>query len=98
MAQGSSPMRFKGFHVINGPARATKIVFQAFRPFLPKKVLERLHFHGSNEQLHEFIPPAMLPDTLGGETGPWCGTRLKEAMDELNEQIVRKTYFGFITL
>ena len=98
MAQGSSPMRFKGFHVINGPATATKLVFQAFRPFLPKKVLERLHFHRDNYELHEFVAPSILPETLGGDAGPWCGLRLKEAMDTLHEKIVHKTYFGFISL
>ncbi|XP_003737116.1 clavesin-1 [Galendromus occidentalis] len=98
MAQGSSPMRFKGFHVINGPARATRMVFQAFRPLLPKKMLERVHFHDSCEQLHAFVSPSILPDTLGGETGPWSGLRLKEAMDQLNDKIVQQTYFGFISL
>ncbi|XP_015929972.1 clavesin-1 [Parasteatoda tepidariorum] len=65
------PDRVKGIHFVNQPAALTAI-YHLVKPFVKKKLLQRVHFHGSKlESLHEFVPKELLPEELGGTMGPF---------------------------
>jgi hypothetical protein len=60
------PMQVKGVHAVNNP-RIVSYAYSIIRPFIPKKVKERLMMHGSDmESLHKYISPDILPAWLGG--------------------------------
>ncbi|XP_076833253.1 alpha-tocopherol transfer protein [Brachyhypopomus gauderio] len=66
----SFPLKVRGIHMINEP-KFFRPVFAMIRPFLPDKIKQRIHFHGSSypASLCEHFPKAMLPPEYGG-TGP----------------------------
>ncbi|GFY63772.1 alpha-tocopherol transfer protein-like [Trichonephila inaurata madagascariensis] len=58
--------RVKGLHVVNEPYYFSTII-KIIKPFLHKKIRDRVHHHGSNlKSLHQHIPPEILPEYLGG--------------------------------
>jgi len=61
------PMMIKGVHAVNNP-RIVSYAYSLLRPFIPKKVKERLRMHGNDfASLHEYLPADILPTWLGGE-------------------------------
>uniref|UniRef100_A0A8C1WI27 Tocopherol (alpha) transfer protein n=1 Tax=Cyprinus carpio TaxID=7962 RepID=A0A8C1WI27_CYPCA len=66
----SFPLKVRGIHLINEPI-FFRPVFAMIRPFLPDKIKQRIHMHGSSyaRSLSDFIPKAVLPPEYGG-TGP----------------------------
>ena len=98
MAQESCPALFKGVHALDAPGWVVRIVNTVFRPFLSKEIRDSLHFHGKVEELHQIISPSILPDIFGGTAGPWEGTWMKEAIEETHDEVVRKSYYGFIDM
>ncbi|XP_026062519.1 alpha-tocopherol transfer protein-like [Carassius auratus] len=66
----SFPLKVRGIHLINEPI-FFRPVFAMIRPFLPDKIKQRIHMHGSSyaRSLSNFIPKAILPPEYGG-TGP----------------------------
>ncbi|CAL1275140.1 unnamed protein product [Larinioides sclopetarius] len=78
--------RVKGLHVVNEPYYCTQ-VFKIIKTFMHKKLKERLHFHGSNlKNLHQHIPPEILPKYLGGH--------LNDNNEDYNSKIQSKdSYF-----
>lgn len=67
--QDCLPVRLKGLHIVR-QSYAFDILFALIRPFMKKKLVDRIHFHGMNfEKLHEEVPPSILPEEYGG-VGP----------------------------
>ncbi|CAK8673740.1 unnamed protein product [Clavelina lepadiformis] len=67
--QEAMPMRYKESHVVN-EGTFYDVIMAIVRPFLKKKLLDRIHLHGTNfKGIHEFIDPSILPPYLDG-TGP----------------------------
>ncbi|KAL7849326.1 hypothetical protein SRHO_G00209490 [Serrasalmus rhombeus] len=66
----SFPLKVRGIHLINEPI-FFRPVFAMIRPFLPDKIKQRIHFHGSSytASLFEHFPKAIFPPEYGG-TGP----------------------------
>ncbi|XP_043076815.1 alpha-tocopherol transfer protein isoform X1 [Puntigrus tetrazona] len=66
----SFPLKVRGIHLINEPI-FFRPVFAMIRPFLPDKIKQRIHMHGSSyaRSLSDFFPKAILPPEYGG-TGP----------------------------
>ncbi|XP_016341694.1 alpha-tocopherol transfer protein-like isoform X2 [Sinocyclocheilus anshuiensis] len=66
----SFPLKVRGIHLINEPIFFHP-VFAMIRPFLPDKIKQRIHMHGSSyaRSLSNFFPKAILPPAYGG-TGP----------------------------
>ncbi|XP_016395152.1 alpha-tocopherol transfer protein-like isoform X2 [Sinocyclocheilus rhinocerous] len=66
----SFPLKVRGIHLINEPIFFHP-VFAMIRPFLPDKIKQRIHMHGSSyaRSLSNFFPKAILPPEYGG-TGP----------------------------
>ena len=79
--QEAMPLRFKAAHVIN-EGTIYDVMMAIFKPFMKKKMLNRVHVHGSNYvAIHKFIDPSLLPPYLGG-TGP--------SFEELNKKWLEK--------
>ncbi|OCT76860.1 alpha-tocopherol transfer protein isoform X1 [Xenopus laevis] len=74
----SFPLKVRGIHLINEPLFFHP-VFAIIKPFLPDKIKQRVHLHGSNyiPTLHQHFSASILPPEYGG-TGP--------AMSELCEE------------
>ncbi|KAI2667587.1 Alpha-tocopherol transfer protein [Labeo rohita] len=66
----SFPLKVRGIHLINEPI-FFRPVFAMIRPFLPDKIKQRIHMHGSSyaRSLSDCFPEAILPLEYGG-TGP----------------------------
>ncbi|KAM9308894.1 alpha-tocopherol transfer protein [Gastrophryne carolinensis] len=66
----SFPLKVRGIHLINEPLFFHP-VYALIRPFLPDKIKERVHMHGSNfvPTLHQHFSENILPPEYGG-TGP----------------------------
>lgn len=95
-ALGSFPVRFKGLHAVNNPLWGTQTLYKLFRPFLSKKLKERVHFHGDSlEELHRFVPPTVLPDIFGGTAGPFDASWLSEHVHGMHDEIVSDSYYGW---
>ncbi|KAG0419098.1 hypothetical protein HPB47_004390 [Ixodes persulcatus] len=61
------PARMKAFHAVR-QSYAFNILFGLVRPFMKKKLADRIHLHGLNfENLHKEIPPSILPEEYGGD-------------------------------
>lgn len=66
------PLRLKGVHVVN-QNKLFSVLFNIFRPFLSKKVAQRIYFHGRNmESLHAHISLEYLPKEYGGKLDLPC--------------------------
>lgn len=67
--QDSLPLRTKAIHVVR-ESYAFDLLFAVLRPFIKKKIRDRIHCHGlSFENLHKQIPAHVLPEEYGGQ-GP----------------------------
>ncbi|XP_078073210.1 alpha-tocopherol transfer protein [Mustelus asterias] len=66
----SFPLKVRGIHMINEPVLFDS-VFAIIKPFLPEKIKERIHMHGSNyrHSLFKYFPIHILPTEYGGQ-GP----------------------------
>uniref|UniRef100_A0A3Q3G6B7 Tocopherol (alpha) transfer protein n=1 Tax=Labrus bergylta TaxID=56723 RepID=A0A3Q3G6B7_9LABR len=66
----SFPLKVRGIHLVNEPM-FFRPVFAMIRPFLPDKIKQRIHMHGSDyhDSLCDFFSPDILPPEYGGE-GP----------------------------
>ncbi|XP_018423609.1 PREDICTED: alpha-tocopherol transfer protein [Nanorana parkeri] len=66
----SFPLKVRGIHLINEPLFFHP-VYALIRPFLPDKIKERIHMHGSYyvPTLHQHFSEDILPPEYGG-TGP----------------------------
>ncbi|XP_029479766.1 alpha-tocopherol transfer protein [Oncorhynchus nerka] len=66
----SFPLKVRGIHLINEPI-FFRPVFAMLRPFLPDKIKQRIHMHGSTfkETLRDFFSEDILPQEYGG-SGP----------------------------
>uniref|UniRef100_A0A8C5Q3I0 Alpha-tocopherol transfer protein n=1 Tax=Leptobrachium leishanense TaxID=445787 RepID=A0A8C5Q3I0_9ANUR len=80
----SFPLKVRGIHLINEPLFFYP-VFALIRPFLPEKIKQRVHLHGSNyvPSLHNHFSENILPPEYGG-TGP----ALSELCDEWKNYIM----------
>jgi len=82
--QEAMPIRFKAAHVIN-EGTVYDVMMAIFKPFMKKKLLNRIHVHGSNyKAIHEFIDPCVLPPYLDG-TGPSFEQLNKNWLDKFTE-------------
>ncbi|XP_029826900.2 alpha-tocopherol transfer protein-like [Ixodes scapularis] len=67
--QDSLPLRTKAIHVVR-ESYAFDLLFAVLRPFIKKKIRDRISCHGwSFENLHKQIPASALPEEYGGD-GP----------------------------
>ncbi|XP_015924950.2 alpha-tocopherol transfer protein-like isoform X2 [Parasteatoda tepidariorum] len=84
----SSSVRIKKIHVVN-VSEAFISLYNALIPLMPKKVVDVLQFHSDSTEfkdLHEFIPPEILPEKYEGH--------LKECeLIRSNDNILQKEDF-----
>uniref|UniRef100_A0A3P9P4A0 Tocopherol (alpha) transfer protein n=1 Tax=Poecilia reticulata TaxID=8081 RepID=A0A3P9P4A0_POERE len=64
----SFPLKVRGIHLVNEPM-FFRPVFAMIRPFLPDKIKQRVHMHGTDfhRTLSDFFSPDVLPPEYGGE-------------------------------
>ncbi|KAG9355234.1 hypothetical protein JZ751_000072 [Albula glossodonta] len=74
----SFPLKVRGIHLLNEPILFHP-VFAMIRPFLPDKIKQRVHMHGSSftKSLCEHFPHTILPPEYGG-----TGESLEEVCQE----------------
>ncbi|XP_023212469.1 clavesin-1-like isoform X2 [Centruroides sculpturatus] len=83
-----APILHKGVHIVNVNKCIHAIIAMAY-PFLPYKIKQRIHFHGSNmKDLHKEIDPKYLPAEFGGELPPFDSTETKQRLRDLEEFFV----------
>ncbi|XP_051990476.1 alpha-tocopherol transfer protein isoform X1 [Xyrauchen texanus] len=81
----SFPLKVRGIHLINEPIFFCP-VFAMIRPFLPDKIKQRIHMHGSSyaRSLCDYFPKAILPPQYGG-----MGPSIDEVCHEWTEYIMQ---------
>ncbi|KAM6948276.1 alpha-tocopherol transfer protein [Aplochiton taeniatus] len=81
----SFPLKVRGIHLLNEPI-FFRPVFAMLRPFLPEKIKQRIHMHGSDycDSLSDFFPLGVLPPEYGGE-----GPSVEEACQEWTNHLLR---------
>ncbi|KAJ3595195.1 hypothetical protein NHX12_004499 [Muraenolepis orangiensis] len=81
----SFPLKVKGIHLINEPI-FFRPFFRMLRPFLPDKIKQRVHMHGSSyhDSLTDFFPSSLLPPEYGGE-----GPGLEEACQQWTNRLLQ---------
>ncbi|XP_060899813.1 alpha-tocopherol transfer protein [Labrus mixtus] len=79
----SFPLKVRGIHLVNEPM-FFRPVFAMIRPFLPDKIKQRIHMHGSDyhDSLCDFFSPDILPPEYGGE-----GPGIEEACQDWTNQL-----------
>lgn len=94
-AQETYPMRVRGLHVLH-QGTLWNIAYAIAKPFLPKKVKERCHLHGSDyESLHKLISSEVLPAEYGGDQPPMDIEWFTEDVYEMHDRIVKESYYGY---
>ncbi|XP_023214995.1 clavesin-1-like isoform X2 [Centruroides sculpturatus] len=83
-----APIIYKGVHIVNVNKYLCAIIAMAY-PFLPYKLKQRIHLHGSNmENLHKEIDPKYLPAEFGGELPPFDESETNQKLRDLEEFFV----------
>lgn len=82
----SFPLKVRGIHLLNVPL-FFRPVFSVIQPFLPDKIRQRIHMHGSDyvDSLGDFFSAPVLPPEYGGE-----GPGLQEACQDWTNQLLRR--------
>lgn len=81
----SFPLKVRGIHLLNVPL-FFRPVFSMIRPFLPDKIRQRIHMHGSDymDSLADFFSAPLLPLEYGGE-----GPSIREVCQDWTNQLLR---------
>lgn len=94
--QDCMPMRLKALHIVH-ESKAIDLLYGALRPFLKRKLTDRLHFHGSNyENLLKEVPPEALPKECGGEVDALDFDGFWHQMDQEEALFVENNRFGYV--
>lgn len=94
--QDCMPMRLKAVHIIR-ESKAMDLLFVLLRPFIKRKLAQRIHFHGTSYgKLCEDLPPSMLPEEYGGETEPYDCVSFWNQMDAEEAAFVENNQFGYL--
>ncbi|CAH2093972.1 unnamed protein product [Euphydryas editha] len=80
--------KIKGIHILNAPSFVDKVVY-LIKQGLKEKVANRLHVHGTYDELHKEIPKEILPKDYGGD-GPSCAKLAEQWKDILKTEESRK--------
>ncbi|XP_035214774.1 alpha-tocopherol transfer protein-like isoform X2 [Stegodyphus dumicola] len=97
ITQDGIPVRNKAVHVINNPG-IFSILFDIMKPFLSKKLRNRIYFHGDNlSSLHQFLPPQMLPEEFGGTQGSFENEQFYECLLANEEEFQQYQKFGYFS-
>ena len=59
------------------------------KPFLNERIKNSIYFHNSLESLHEEVPKEILPQELGGETGPFDNYDSAQAVFDIEAHFYR---------
>nr|CAB3263126.1 uncharacterized protein LOC101243387 [Phallusia mammillata] len=88
--QDAMPCRIRGIHILN-EGTVFDLLMAIARPFMRKKILDRIHVYGAKyELMHKHISPAILPPYLGG-TGPEPSVLSEKWIDILTEEMTQDT-------
>ena len=82
--QEAMPVRMKGVYMLN-EGRVFDTLMMMFKPFMKKKMVERIHPIGKKySQLHQYIQPSLIPPQYGG-TGPDVSNLTETWINRLTE-------------
>ena len=59
------------------------------KPFLNERVKKSIQFHDSMEALHEHVPKEILPNELGGSSGPFDNAACAQATLALEQHFLK---------
>ncbi|GIY10303.1 clavesin-2 [Caerostris extrusa] len=90
-----SPLRFKGFHIVNHPP-VFSVIFNMAYPLLPKKIRDRLFLHPNDnwKSLHSQVPADILPEQYGGKLKQSSMINALEDIPELDKHYLKQMQFG----
>ncbi|XP_029380994.1 alpha-tocopherol transfer protein [Echeneis naucrates] len=82
----SFPLKVRGIHLVNEPM-FFRPVFAMIRPFLPDKIKQRIHMHGTDyhDGLGDFFSPTILPPEYGGE-----GPGIEDVCQDWTNQLLQR--------
>ncbi|GFY64679.1 alpha-tocopherol transfer protein-like [Trichonephila inaurata madagascariensis] len=96
-SQDCFPIRHKAIHVINNTS-IFSILFSVIKPFISKKMVERIHFHGDDlKSLHQYISPSVLPSEFGGTQGTFQNENFYKSLLDSEEEFIQRNKFGYKT-
>ncbi|KAM7313833.1 alpha-tocopherol transfer protein-like [Ixodes scapularis] len=93
--QDCLPARMKAFHAVR-QSYAFNILFGLVRPFMKKKLADRIHLHGHDfENLHKEIPPSILPEEYGGDVPSLDFDAFWTQMEAQESSFVQNNSYGY---
>ena len=90
--QATFPLWFRQVHVVNTHS-LVHVAYNMVRPLLTQQVKDIIIFHNNLETFHNYVPPEILPEEVGGHLGPFDNASAASAVYQMApyfEQI--KTY------
>lgn len=94
--QDCMPMRLKAVHIIR-ESKAMDLLFVLLRPFIKRKLSQRIRFHGTSYgKLYEDLPQSMLPEECGGAAEPYDCSSFWNQMDCEETAFVENNRFGYL--
>lgn len=94
--QDGFPVRIKAFHTVN-ESYALNAMYTFLRPFLKKKLVDRVHFYGQNfDALKKHIPEEILPEEYGGQAPPLDFDAFWKSMDDDEAIFAEDARFGYL--
>lgn len=89
------PVRIKAIHIVK-ESYAFDLAYAVIRPFISKKMADRIHFHGQNvEGLHEDMPIDMLPKEYGGVGPDLDFEAYWSILDQTEASFVEDSRYGY---
>lgn len=93
--QDCLPVRMKGLHIVR-QSYAFDLLFALIRPFMKKKLVDRIHFHGMNfDTLHEEVPASILPEEYGGHGPPLDFEGFWKRLEKEEPSYVENNRYGY---
>ncbi|KAH9374692.1 hypothetical protein HPB48_021144 [Haemaphysalis longicornis] len=88
-------MRLKAVHKVRHGA-AFDVLFAVARPFLKKKLFERIRLHGYKfNDLHKEIAPEVLPEEYGGQAPPLDFEGFWKHLESYDDDYRKDSSYGY---
>ncbi|CAN7980943.1 unnamed protein product [Ixodes pacificus] len=90
-----SPVRIKAIHIVR-ESYVFNMAYAVIRPFINKKVADRVHFHGEKfEGLYNDMPVNMLPKEYGGMGPDLDFEAYWSSLDQAEASFVENKRYGY---
>lgn len=91
-----SPIRVKAIHIVKG-SQVFNMAYAMIRPFLSKKISDRIHLHGEEfERLYNDLPVSILPKEYGGMGPDLDFEAYWSSLEQAEAYFVENKRYGYI--